>query len=333
MSDNLNLDRRQILALGVGAAAAASQAASAQGEAATDGPDLSGKSILVTGSSSGFGRLGVEYYAGLGAKVFATMRNVPRPEAEELRDLASANGLDIRVIEIDVTSDAQVDAGVAEALAANDGKLDVLINNAGISVGGPIEVQDMEATELIFETNVYGCHRMARAALPSMRANGGGQIFNVSSQLGRLIIPGFGMYSATKFAVEAMSEQMAYELVPHGVDVTIIQPGGYPTMIWSNNNKNSGPLKERTSEDLLQAYPALTAGMGARTGGGSTDPMDVPRAIAEIIAMPKGTRPLRRAVHPVARPQEPLNDAAAEAQLAMLGNSQLGPWVKDVLER
>ncbi|MEM9569942.1 MAG: SDR family oxidoreductase [Pseudomonadota bacterium] len=333
MSDNLNLDRRQILALGVGAAAAASQAASAQGEAATDGPDLSGKSILVTGSSSGFGRLGVEYYAGQGAKVFATMRNVPRPEAEELRDLASANGLDISVIEIDVTSDEQVDAGVAEALAANDGKLDVLINNAGISVGGPIEVQDMAATELIFETNVYGCHRMARAALPSMRANGGGQIFNVSSQLGRLIIPGFGMYSATKFAVEAMSEQMAYELVPHGVDVTIIQPGGYPTMIWSNNNKNSGPLKERTSEDLLQAYPALTAGMGARTGGGSTDPMDVPRAIAEIIAMPKGTRPLRKAVHPVARPQEPLNDAAAEAQLAMLGNSQLGPWVKDVLER
>ena len=119
MSDNLNLDRRQILALGVGVAAAAGQAATAQGGAATDGPDLSGKSILVTGSSSGFGRLGVEYYARQGAKVFATMRNVPRPEAEELRDLASGEGLDISVIEIDVTSDEQVDAGVAEALAAN----------------------------------------------------------------------------------------------------------------------------------------------------------------------------------------------------------------------
>lgn len=333
MSDPLNIDRRQALALGLGVAAAAGQAASAQGAASAEGPNLSGKSILVTGSSSGFGRLGVEYYARQGAKVFATMRNVPRPEADELRELAANDGLDISVIEIDVTSDEQVAAGVAEALAANEGKLDVLINNAGISVGGPIEVQDMAATELIFDTNVYGCHRMARAALPSMRANGGGQIFNISSQLGRLIIPGFGMYSATKFALEAMSEQMAYELVPHGVDVTIIQPGGYPTMIWSNNNENSGPLKARTSEDLLQAYPALTAGMGARTGGGSTDPMDVPRAIAEIVAMPKGTRPLRKAVHPVARPQEPLNDAAAEAQLSMLGNSQLGPWVKDVLER
>ncbi len=334
MSDPVSIDRRQMLALGVGAAAVAGQAACAQTvTASSEGPDLSGKSILVTGSSSGFGRLGVELYARQGAKVFATMRNVPRAEADELRDLASRDGLDISVIEIDVTSDAQVEAGVADALAANDGKLDVLVNNAGISVGGPIEVQDMAATELIFDTNVFGCHRMARAVLPSMRASGGGQIFNVSSQLGRLIIPGFGMYSASKFAVEAMSEQMAYELVPHGVDVTIIQPGGYPTKIWSNNNKNSAPLKERTSEDLLAAYPALTAGMGARTGGGSTDPADVPRAIAEIIAMPKGTRPLRKAVHPVSRPQEPLNDAAAEAQLALLGESQLGPWIKDVLER
>ena len=331
MSDEPKLDRRQLLALGAGVAAAASQTAFAQDA----GPalDLSGKSILVTGASSGFGRLGVEHYARLGAKVFATMRNVPREEADELKALASADGLDISVIEIDVTSDAQVESGVAEALAANDGKLDVLINNAGISVGGPVEVQDMAATELIFDTNVYGCHRMARAVLPSMRAHGGGQIFNISSQLGRVIIPGFGLYSASKFALEAMSEQMAYELVPHGVDVTLIQPGGYPTNIWANNNANSAPLKARTSEDLLAAYPALTAGMGERTGGGSTDPMDIPRAIAEIIAMPKGKRPLRRAVHPVARPQEAINDVSAKTQLAVLGESQLGPWVKDVLER
>ena len=334
MTENTMIDRRQMLALGVGAAAAASQAAGAQTSTASmEGPDLSGKSILVTGASSGFGRLGVEYYARLGAKVFATMRNVPRPEADELRDLATSDGLDLSVIEIDVTSDAQVEAGVADALAANDGKLDVLINNAGISFGGPVEVQDMPATELIFDTNVYGCHRMARAALPSMRAHGGGQIFNISSQLGRVVIPGFGLYSASKFALEAMSEQMAYELVPHGVDVTIIQPGGYPTKIWSNNNANSGPLKDRTSEELLAAYPALTAGMGERTGGGSTDPMDVPRAIADIIAMPKGTRPLRKAVHPIARPQEAINDVSAQTQLAMLGESQIGPWIKDVLER
>ncbi|MDJ0921749.1 MAG: SDR family oxidoreductase [Henriciella sp.] len=333
MSSPSSLNRRQLLALSAAAAAIApGVAAQASGETGA-APDLSGKSILVTGSSSGFGRLGVEYYARLGAKVFATMRNVPRVEADELRDLASSENLDLSVIEIDVTSDEQVEAGVNEALAANDGQLDVLINNAGISVGGPIEVQDMPATDLIFDTNVYGCHRLARAALPAMRANGGGQIFNISSQLGRLVIPGFGMYSATKFALEAMSEQMAYELFSHGVDVTIIQPGGYPTRIWANNNANSGPLKERTDAALLEAYPALTAGMGARTGGGSTDPMDVPRAIAEIIAMPAGTRPLRKAVHPAARPQEGINEVSAQTQVAMLGESPFGPMVKGVLER
>ena len=334
MSETTKIDRRQALALGVGAAALAGQAARAEPMAGpTLGPDLSGKSILVTGASSGFGRFGVEYYARLGAKVFATMRNMPREEADEIRAIAEAENLDMSVIEIDVTSDEQVEAGVAQALAANDGKLDVLINNAGISVGGPVEVQDMAATELLFDTNVYGCHRMARAVLPSMRANGGGHIFNISSQLGRVIIPGFGLYSASKFAVEAMSEQMAYELVPHGVDVTIIQPGGYPTRIWANNNANSGPLKDRTSEELLGAYPELTAGMGERTGGGSTDPMDIPRNIAEIIAMPKGTAPLRRAVHPVARPQEAINEVSSQTQLAVLGESPLGPWVKDVQER
>ncbi len=147
MSDPTQIDRRQMLALGAGVAALAGQAAQAQtGAEDGAGPDLSGKSILVTGASSGFGRLGVQYYARQGAKVFATMRNVPRAEADELRDLASSEGLDLSVIEIDVTSDAQVESGVADALAANDGKLDVLVNNAGISVGGPIEVQDMEAT-------------------------------------------------------------------------------------------------------------------------------------------------------------------------------------------
>ena len=334
MPETVKIDRRQALALGVGAAAMAGQAASAQTAAsAIEGPDLSGKSILVTGASSGFGRLGVEYYARLGAKVFATMRNVPRVEADDLRDLAESESLDLSVIEIDVTSDEQVEAGLAEALAANDGKLDILINNAGISFGGPVEIQDMAATQKIFDTNVYGCHRMALAALPSMRAQGGGHIFNISSQLGRVVIPGFGLYSASKFALEAISEQMAYELVPHGVDVTLIQPGGYPTKIWANNNANSGPLKARTSEDLLGAYPELTAGMGERTGGGTTDPMDIPRNIAEIIAMPKGTAPLRRAVHPVARPQEAINDVSAQTQLAVLGQSPLGPWIKDVLER
>ena len=294
---------------------------------------LEGKSILITGAASGFGRLGAEHYARLGARVFATMRNLPRPEAEELTALASQEGLAIEVVEIDVMSDESVTAGVAAVLAKTGGTLDILINNAGIGLGGPIEVQDMEATRLLFETNVFGPHRMARAVLPAMRAVGKGQIFQISSQLGRVIIPSIGQYSPTKFALEALSESLAYEVAAQGIEVTIIQPGGYPTKIWEKSTARAAALKARTPQALLDAYPEMTAGMGEPSrGGGSTDPMDIPRAIAEIIAMPRGTRPLRRPVHPGNKPQEAINAVSRETQLAMLGGSPWAPVVQDVLD-
>ncbi len=330
MSKREGLSRRELMAGAAMASAAVTACAAAQ--PTTEGESLAGKSILITGCSSGFGRLGAEHYARLGAKVFATMRNLPRVEADELATLADADGLDITVLEIDVTSDEQVNAGVAAALEAAGGTLDVLVNNAGISTSGPIEVQDIEATKLLFDTNVFGPQRLMRAVMPSMRKAGAGQIFNVTSQLGRVMIPGFGQYSPTKFALEAMSEQVAYETVQHGIDVTIIQPGGYPTKIWNNQAPLSAALKDRTPEETLAAYPQLTARMGvAEGGGGETDPMDIPRAIAEIIAMPRGQRPLRRPIHPERRPQEAINDVSAKTQLAMLGSSPFGPWVKDVL--
>jgi len=334
MSDSFKLNRRSLM-LGASVTAAAYVAACAKAPDATaqSSVDLSGVSILITGCSSGFGRLGAEHYARLGAKVFATMRNLPRPEATELEALAKSDNLDITVLEIDITDDAQVEAGVAAALKAAGGKLDVLINNAGMSIAGPIEAQDMAATQLIFDTNVYGAQRMSRAVLPSMRANKAGYIFNVTSQLGRVIIPGFGQYSPTKFALEAMSEQMAYEVAPFDIDVTIIQPGGYPTKIWYNQNAPSAALKARLPEDIINAYPGFTAGMGKReAGGGESDPMDIPRAIAEAIAKPQGMRPLRIALHPKTRPQEAVNKVSAQVQLAVLGDSPLGSTVKGVLD-
>jgi len=329
------VSRRHLLggsAAVLGAMGAAGAMAQAPGDDSAAKP-LAGKTILITGSSSGFGRLGAEHYARLGARVFASMRNLPRPEADELTALAGAEGLAIEVVEIDVTSDESVERGVAAVLEKTGGALDVLVNNAGIGISGPIELQDMEATHLAFDTNTYGPHRMARAVLPAMRAARSGLIVQISSQLGRVIVPGSGHYSPTKFALEAMSEAMAYELVPHGVDVTIIQPGGYPTEIWRNRNVLTAALRDRTPPDLLAAYPELTAGMGEGGGGGSTDPMDVPNAIAGVIATPRGSRPLRLAVHPGNRPQLGVNEASREAQLEWLGASPLGPWIRDVLER
>lgn len=326
-----DFDRRTLLA-GTAATGAFIAAASVSAhDVLAPSPDLSGKSILITGSSSGFGRLGAEHYARLGARVFATMRNLPRTEADELRQLASDEGLDLHVIEIDVTSDEQVAAGVAEAERINGGGIDVLVNNAGIGITSPVEVQDMEATQLIFDTNVFGPHRTARAVLPGMRAKGSGQIFQISSQLGRVIVPFSGHYSATKFALEAMGEQLAYELVPHNIDVTIIEPGGYPTKVWVNRNIYTRALKERAEEKHLAGYPRAVASMGEEDGSGrSADPMDVPREIAKLVAAPAGTRPLRSAVHPGNKPQLAINEVTARVQVGWLGESGYGPLIKAV---
>ena len=323
------LTRRTLLATAAATSAMAVVRPAAPAFAATH--DLTGRSILITGCSSGFGRLTALHFARAGATVFATMRNLPRPEGAELERIAADEELDLTVLPLDVLLDEEVTAAVAEAEQRVGGALDILVNNAGIGLRGPVEVQDMEATRLIFDTNVYGPQRLHRAALPAMRAAGRGQVINISSQLGRVIVPAFGHYSATKFALEAMSEQLAYELVPHGIDVTIVQPGGYPTEVWENGIALTRALLDRADERHLAGYPEIVEALRTATGGGgSTDPMDVPRAIADLAAMPPGTRPLRRPVHPGRKPQLGVNEASAAAQLAMLGDSPYGPWVKAV---
>jgi len=327
-----NLSRRHLLAASGAAAAAVAAPACAQ-----EGKPLAGKTFLITGASSGFGNLGALLYARQGAKVFATMRNLPRPEAAELERIARAEKLDLQVLELDVLSDAQVQAAVAEAEKRSGGPIDVLVNNAGIVISGPVEVQDLEATRLAFDTNVYGYHRLARAVLPGMRQRRAGLIVNVSSQVGRVILPSMGLYSATKFAVESMSEQLAYELAPHGIDVVIIQPGGYPTKVGANRDRYTGALRARAEARHTDGYPEQVArmgggaGRGQGAGPGEPDPIDVPQAIAELAAMPAGQRPLRRPVHPSSRPQEPINKVSAETQLTLLGGTPYGPWARAVL--
>jgi NAD(P)-dependent dehydrogenase (short-subunit alcohol dehydrogenase family) len=306
-------------------------AATLPGASLAAGKSLSGQSILITGASSGFGYAGTLLYAREGARVIASMRNLPRKEADELAAIAKSEKLDIHIVEIDITSDEQVASGVAAAERIAGGPLSILVNNAGIGLTGPIEVQDMAATQLMFDTNVFGAQRMLRAVLPGMRKAKRGLIFNISSQLGRVIVPSSGHYSPTKFALEALSEALAYELVPHNIDVCIIQPGGYPTKVWVNRNGYTKALKDRLDPERRAGYGALVERMGMEDGSGrNADVDDVPRAIAEIAAMPAGKRPLRRAVHPGAKPQEAINKVSAETQLAMLGNSPVGPWVKAV---
>ena len=327
----MSIDRRALLAGAAATAALAVRPASAADPVYTPQLSFKGKSVLITGCSSGFGRLTAELLARQGARVFATMRNLPRPEADELTALAKAEGLKLHVMGIDVTELDQVNAGVAEAERINGGPIDVLVNNAGIGITSPVEVQDMTATRLIFDTNVFGPHRMARAVLPGMRAAKRGLIIQLSSQLGRVIVPHSGHYSATKFALEAMSEQLAYELVPHNIDVSIIEPGGYPTKVWVNRNRYSQDLKNRASQIHLDGHPQIVATMGTEDGSGrQADPMDVPRAMARVLAMAPGTRPVRLPVSAGSIPQVAINEVCAETQVGWLGESGYGPLIKAV---
>lgn len=323
------LDRRSLIA-GTGALAASATALSADtGSQAS--ASLKGKSVLITGASSGFGLLGAAHYARLGAKVYATMRNLPRGEADGLMAVAATENLDITVLPLDVRLDEQVAQTIAQAEKLAGGALDVVVNNAGIGITGPVEFHDMEATQLAFDTNVFGVQRVLRAVLPAMRKRKSGLIVNISSQLGRVIAPGGGHYSATKFALEALSEQLAYELAPRGIEVCIIEPGGYPTKVWSNRNRYNLELKARIDSERAAGYPEFFARLGTETGAGRTaDPLDVPKAIAAVAAMSAGRRPLRVAVHPGAKPQEAINTVSRETQLAWLGGSAFGPWIKAV---
>ena len=325
------LTRRTLLAGAAATGALAATASRAQGDMTAARPDLSGKAILITGTSSGFGKLASEHFARLGATVFATMRNTPRPEVEDLEKLARDEKLDIRVRQLDVLLDDEVEKAVADAEQEIGRGLDVLVNNAGIGITGPVEVQDMEATKLAFDTNVLGYHRLSRAVLPRMRARKQGHLFAISSQLGRVIVPYAGHYSATKFAVEAMFEQLAYELVPHNIGVTVIEPGGYPTKVWVNRNRYSQELKARAEQEHLDGYPQIVARMGEEDGSGrSADPMDVPRAMAKVLAMPPGTRPLRLPVSGGSIPQIEINAVTAKTQVNWLGESGYGPLIRAV---
>ena len=330
------ISRRNLIAA-TGALAAAGLAPASL---AAEANGLKGKAVFITGTSSGFGRLGALLYARAGARVFATMRNLPRQEAEDLRKIAAEEKLDLHVLPLDVRSDEQVAAAVAEAERIHGAAMDVVINNAGIYVAGPVELQDMEAARFAFDTNVLGVQRVLRAALPKMRAAKRGWIVNVSSQAGRVIMPGGGLYSATKFALEALSEQLAYELVPHGIEVTIIEPGGFPTNVGANRARYNTELLARADEERKSAYPALVRSMAppaaanpaAPRPAGLPDPVEVPRAIAELAALPAGSRPLRRPVHPTQRPQEAINAVSADTQRRLLGSGPFKDWAAAVLD-
>ncbi len=175
-----------------------------------------GDTVLVTGCSTGIGHATAKAFLAAGWSTYATAR---RPET--LADLAAAGA---RTLALDVTDDASMRAAVEQV-----GVVDVLVNNAGYSLGGPVEEVSLDDLRRQFETNVFGLVRLCQLVLPGMRARGSGRILNLSSMGGRLTLPGGGSYHATKHAVEALSDALRFEVAPFGVQVVVIEPGPVAT--------------------------------------------------------------------------------------------------------
>jgi len=181
------------------------------------------KSVLITGcSTGGIGHATAGQLAARGYNVFATVRN-----AAKAGDLASADN--VTVLELDVREQASVDAALAQA-----GDIDVLVNNAGFEVWGPLEEMTVDDLKDQLETNVYGPFRLILGVLPRMRSRESGVIVNVSSVAGRVSAPLNGLYSASKFALEALSETLKYETGHFGIRVHIVEPGGVDTPFGAN---------------------------------------------------------------------------------------------------
>lgn len=234
------------------------------------------RTILITGCSSGIGLATARHFAGKdGGKSWKVFAGARSPEkADALR--AAAGELDMSVVQVDVTSDESVRACVARVLEAGR-HIDVLVNNAGIGGGGPVELASLERGHGTFETNYFGPVRMVQAVLPSMRERQSGTIVNVTSLAGRLALAGHGHYAASKWALEAMSECLASEVKPHGIRVAVIEPGVVLTPIFS---KSSTPLTE------YGAYQAPVRRLWALFGKQlekPTQPGDVAAAIEHAV--------------------------------------------------
>jgi NAD(P)-dependent dehydrogenase (short-subunit alcohol dehydrogenase family) len=274
------------------------------------------QTILVTGSTSGFGRLTVETLARQGYTVFAGMRAVAGKNAsaaEDLRALAQREQLAVHIVEIDVTNDASVEQGIASIVGIT-GRLDVVVNNAGIAYGGPLEAFTSEQVQQQFDTNVFGVLRVNRAALPHMRRQGSGLLLQIGSIAGRLALPFLGLYGATKFALEGLTGSYRSELAPFGIDAAIIEPGTYPTPIEAKFQSAADTERTALYQSAIDAF-MMPFYAEERSSATPPDPQEVADAVARVIAQPAGERPLRTVVATVAQRQAPqaINDAVTQA--------------------
>jgi NAD(P)-dependent dehydrogenase (short-subunit alcohol dehydrogenase family) len=272
--------------------------------------------VVITGASSGFGRLTAETLARKGYRVFASMRDMAGRNARaagEIRELTQRESLTLEPIEIDVTDDASVDRGVKEVIAAA-GRIDVLVNNAGYGMVDLAESVTTAQGERIFDTNFFGALRMNRAVLPFMRRRGSGLLLHVSSGAGRIVIPAMAMYAASKHALEALAEAYRYELASLSIDSVLIEPGAYPTPIMARFE--GGEDVARTADYGEAAV--IPEKVRAILQGARADPQEIADAMVRIIETPAGKRQLRYRVGAGRAGVDRINALTDEVQAQLL---------------
>jgi NAD(P)-dependent dehydrogenase (short-subunit alcohol dehydrogenase family) len=283
------------------------------------------KTILVTGASSGFGRLTAETLSKSGHKVFAGFRSVEGARKQIADELKAKN---IEVLKVDVTDQAGVDKAIVQLLEKSGNKLDVVVNNAGMASAGLSEAFTAEQARDLFEVNVFGVQRVMRATLPVLRAKRAGLVINVGSILGRVTLPFFGLYGASKYAVEAMTDSYRYELSQLGVDVVLVQPSAYPTNMYAAAQKPAnGELVKSYGETGEVPGKILKTFMTLFQGENAPNPQDVATAIDKIVAIPAGSRP-DRVVVGLSFGSDAVNTAVAPIQRGVIESLGLGDLTK-----
>lgn len=249
--------------------------------------------VLITGSSGGFGALAVEELLKRGHEVVATMRNIKDRNKEAAGKLEAMGA---HVVEMDVTDEENVNTAVDQAIEKMGG-LDVVVNNAGVGVLGIQENFTIDNFKRLFDINVFGVQRVNRAALPHLREQGSGLLLHVSSILGRMALPFYGPYNASKWALEALAENYRIELSGFGVDSCLVEPGGYATSFMNNLIFPGDQSRDEGYGEMVNAPQMLFENFeGALAQNPAQDPQNVANAIADVIETTPGQRPMRTVV-------------------------------------
>jgi NAD(P)-dependent dehydrogenase (short-subunit alcohol dehydrogenase family) len=224
--------------------------------------------VLITGASSGFGRATATLLSARGMRVYGTSRKPAKSR------------LPYAMVRMDVGDDASVRAAI-DGIVADAGRIDVAVNNAGIEVSGSVEDTSIEEAKLQLETNFFGTVRVIQAVLPHMRERRAGKIINVSSLAGLVGMPFQAFYSASKFAVEGLTEGLRLELAPFGVHVVLVEPGDFRTEMTAHRI-----IARRSEGGAYAAQFRRTLGVYVDSETGGADPMLFARTVERIIAAP-----------------------------------------------